>query len=208
MVHLHQFPVPLEGIHYQNGHVRALVDTNDLGNGTLYIAESCVSWISSSGDGFLIPYPKMTLHAVSRDPNVHSNDCLYVMVNGYLDDEDAEAEVDPENEIDPDEVITEVRFVPDEPEILDLMYSSVQECTLLHPDPSSDMSDAEAEEEVDLNEQFEGVGGGGGGDDEFVEEEEETDSGFHRMMSRFGGGDGNGSAPPENFDPDQFADAE
>lgn len=29
----------------------------------------------------------MTLHAISRDPGVHSSDCLYIMVNGNVLDE-------------------------------------------------------------------------------------------------------------------------
>ena len=42
---------------------------------------------------------------------------------------------------DEEEVITEVRFVPQEdPIVLETIYKAVQECTLLHPDPVSDMS--------------------------------------------------------------------
>lgn len=36
--------------------------------------------------------------------------------------------------------MTEIRFVPDDASVLDEMYKAVQECSLLHPDASSDLS--------------------------------------------------------------------
>lgn len=36
--------------------------------------------------------------------------------------------------------MTEIRFVPDDASVLDDMYKAVQECSLLHPDASSDLS--------------------------------------------------------------------
>jgi len=45
---------------------------------------------------------------------------------------------DPED--DEEEETTEVRFVPNDATILDAFYKAVQDCTLLHPDTSSDMS--------------------------------------------------------------------
>jgi len=47
-----------------------------------------IAWVrSDSGDGFKIAYKKMTLHAISRDPGVHSRACLYIMINGNTLDE-------------------------------------------------------------------------------------------------------------------------
>lgn len=57
----------------------------------------------------------------------------------YLDEIEAELEAD-EVPLDPEEIVTEVRFIPSAEEALELMYKAVQECTLLHPDPSSDLS--------------------------------------------------------------------
>lgn len=46
-------------------------------------------WLKETGvEGFTIQYKKMALHAISRDPNVHPRDCLYVMINGSLDGSD------------------------------------------------------------------------------------------------------------------------
>lgn len=41
---------------------------------------------------------------------------------------------------DEEGIITEVRFVPEDSAAIDPMYKAVQECTILHPDPCSDMS--------------------------------------------------------------------
>lgn len=41
---------------------------------------------------------------------------------------------------DGEEEMTEIRFVPEDESVLDAMYKAVQECSLLHPDPSSDLS--------------------------------------------------------------------
>jgi len=54
--------------------------------------------------------------------------------------EPEEVDSDEEDEIDPEEVITEIKFVPDEAEILPVLYEAIQECTLLHPDSASDMT--------------------------------------------------------------------
>jgi len=199
MVRLHQFPQPTEGIHFTQDNIVAVVDSKELGTGMIFVTEGNISWINgTSGEGFSILYPKMTLHAISKDESIHPKPCLYVMLNGYLDEDGAkEAEVEPDSDADEaamdDEegVITEVRFVPEDPASIDPMYKAVQECTILHPDPCSDMSD-EAEEEGD--------------DDDDDGEEDEDDDGFGRLMSRFGI---NHPCPPqEQYDPDQFADAE
>jgi nucleotide-sensitive chloride channel 1A len=113
-----------------------------------------------SGEGFTIPYRKMSFHAVSRDPAVHPQHCLYIMVNGSLGtksfrnyeiasrnfnyfvpgDEEGEEENVPVQE-DDEEEMTEVRFVPEDASVLDDAYKAIGDCSILHPDPASDMSD-------------------------------------------------------------------
>lgn len=43
--------------------------------------------------------------------------------------------------MDPEEEISEIKLVPEDSELLQTIYTSVQECSLLHPDPASDMSE-------------------------------------------------------------------
>jgi len=219
MVYLRQFPIPTEGVRCEQLGVEAIIDDKSSGKGTLYITEEIISWINTaSGGGFTIPYKRITLHAISRDPNVHSSDCLYVMINGILSDDDEVVEETVEQDCEDD--ITEVRFVPDDSDGLNLLYQSVQQCTLLHPDPVSDMTDTDDEDII-----FEGHEGGGDGiahgliddDDDIGSEDEERIRQFERMQLHYGGGgdttqnNGNGAGNENGhspIDPDQFADAD
>ena len=45
---------------------------------------SVVIWRNSSGQGFSLQYPSISLHAVSRDLAAFSQECLYLMVDGKL----------------------------------------------------------------------------------------------------------------------------
>lgn len=58
---------------------------------------------------------------------------------------DADAPELPYNE--DDEETTELRFVPETSARLDEMYKAVQDCTLLHPDAASDMSESPDDDE-------------------------------------------------------------
>jgi len=189
MVLVRQIPVPTEGIKLQGPGVEAFVDNEGHGKGNLFVTEANIAWINSdSGEGFKLAYKKMTLHAISRDPGVHSRACLYIMVNGNVLDEDEDFQVETPADVDGEDVeeeMTEIRFVPEEDSALDEMYKAVQECSLLHPDPSSDLSN----EEEDPDEMFEGYAPGAGGDgngtvqegDEELGEDEEDDEETQRL---------------------------
>lgn len=56
------------------------------------------------------------------------------------EEEEEEGGQNEEEEDSEDELMTEVRFVPEEKELLNPMYQALQECSLLHPDPVSDMT--------------------------------------------------------------------
>ena len=43
-----------------------------------------MSWIDSTGQGCIIPYPAISLHAVSRDLTAFPHQCLYLMIDGKL----------------------------------------------------------------------------------------------------------------------------
>jgi len=233
-----QIPVPTEGIKLQSAGVETFIDNEGHGKGSLFVTEANIAWINSdSGEGFKLAYKKMTLHAISRDPGVHSRACLYIMVNGNVLDEDEDFHVESLPDEDGDageEEMTEIRFVPEEDSTLDEMYKAVQACSLLHPDPSSDLSN----EEEDPDEIFEGYenpsGDGNGashgaeGEEELGEEEEDDEETqrleeFLRMQLHFrnrqnedngdrngGSNNGNGNGPYANLSfvpqPGQFDD--
>ncbi|XP_066540417.1 methylosome subunit pICln isoform X2 [Hoplias malabaricus] len=153
-------PPPSEGVRHQQAETTAVLDGKVLGTGTLYVAESRLSWFNGSGMGFSLEYPSISLHAISRDLSSYPQEHLYVMVNKKLDDEnDAEMQErapDDESEEDSDSedgVITEIRFVPSDKAALESMFSAMCDCQALHPDPEDADSDDDFEgEEYDVEE--------------------------------------------------------
>lgn len=141
MAFMREFQPPTEGLLLHQENTAALVNDTSLGCGSLYITQSCVSWLSESGRGFSLEYPKISLHAVSRETSSFPKPCLYVMVDGRLDDEEkAEGDSEDEDEEDEDQ-ITEVRFVPEDATALDVMHQAVCDGNILHPDPDDSLSD-------------------------------------------------------------------
>lgn len=58
--------------------------------------------------------------------------------NGYNQQADADDDDDDEDE---ESEMTEIRFVPRDSSLLDLMYKSLNDCQVLHPDPQDQPSD-------------------------------------------------------------------
>ncbi|KAM4627759.1 methylosome subunit pICln [Polymixia lowei] len=170
MVLLKSVPPPTEGVRHEQAETTAVLDGRGLGCGTLYVAETRLSWFDGSGMGFSLEYPSIGLHAISRDLGAYPQEHLYVMVNAKLNDEN-EAEMaenahdeddeDASSDDDDDEegVITEIRFVPSDKAALEPMFSAMCECQALHPDPEDDDSDNDFEgEEYDVEEAEHGQG--------------------------------------------------
>ncbi|XP_022594269.1 methylosome subunit pICln [Seriola dumerili] len=172
MVLLKNLHPPTEGVRHEQAETTAVMDGQRLGCGTLYVAETRLSWFDGSGMGFSLEYPTISLHAISRDISTYPQEHLYVMVNGKLSDEN-EAEMaekaagDEEDDDDDDDddgsssggdddddgTITEIRFVPGDKAALESMFSAMCECQALHPDPEDDDSDNDFEgEEYDVEE--------------------------------------------------------
>nr|AAH90229.1 ICLN protein [Xenopus laevis] len=149
---LSSFPPPDDGVRRLQPGTEAVVGGRGLGPGTLYIAESRLSWLNGSGLGFSLEYPSISLHAISRDTAAYPEEHLYVMVNSKLaDKEDKEAhmadqeEEESEDDDDDEEPITEIRFVPGEKSDLGEMFSAMCDCQALHPDPEDADSDDDYE---------------------------------------------------------------
>uniref|UniRef100_A0A8C3UD02 Methylosome subunit pICln n=2 Tax=Passeriformes TaxID=9126 RepID=A0A8C3UD02_CATUS len=86
MSFLKRFPPPADGVRHQQPDTEALLAGRSLGSGTLYIAESRLSWLENSGVGFSLDYPTISLHAVSRDLSAYPREHLYVMVNAKFEE--------------------------------------------------------------------------------------------------------------------------
>ncbi|XP_030650253.1 methylosome subunit pICln isoform X2 [Chanos chanos] len=166
MVLLKSSPPPSEGVRHEQADTTAVLDGKRLGQGTLYVAETRLSWFDGSGMGFSLEYTSIGLHAISRDLSAYPQEHLYVMVNAKLSDEN-EAEMHEKGEGDDDdssdeedsEAITEIRFVPSDKSALEPMFSAMCECQALHPDPEDADSDDDFEgEEYDVEEAEQGQG--------------------------------------------------
>nr|XP_055176446.1 methylosome subunit pICln isoform X3 [Nyctereutes procyonoides] len=159
MSFLKSFPPPgsAEGLRQQQPETEAVLNGKGLGTGTLYIAESRLSWLDGSGLGFSLEYPTISLHAVSRDLNAYPREHLYVMVNAKFGEESkesvAEEEEDSDDEVEP---IAEFRFVPSDKSALEAMFTAMCECQALHPDPEDEDSDDYDGEEYDVEAHAEG----------------------------------------------------
>ncbi|XP_053561055.1 methylosome subunit pICln isoform X1 [Bombina bombina] len=165
---LNSFAPPENGVRRLQTDTEAVLNGENLGLGTLYIAESRLSWLNGAGLGFSLEYPSIGLHAISKDTAAYPEEHLYVMVNAKLGDneeketiaEDEGVEDDEESDDDDEQAITEIRFVPTEKSALGEMFSAMCDCQALHPDPEdedSDDDDFEGEEyDVEAYEQGQG----------------------------------------------------
>nr|XP_022287890.1 methylosome subunit pICln-like [Crassostrea virginica] len=203
--------IPTEGVRHVQDETTAFVENASLGNGSLYVTENVVIWRNSSGQGFSLQYPSISLHAVSRDLSAFSQECLYLMVDGKLND-DAEPG---QKSSDEDEVVgpyegdtptTEVRFVPADKGSLDAMFNAMSDCQALHPDEQD--TDSEADDfEANYYE-------GEEGQENLTQEGQRTLQHLENLLIN-GQGDGQGrqnrngnEENPNSMEEDQFADAD
>merc|ERR1712130_526175 len=128
------------------------VNRKSMGMGTLYISEA----------------------RVSRDLTQFHQECLYLMIDVRLVDEEGTPMSTPNtsgddesgDEGDSEGGMTEIRFVPDDASSLDSMFTAMSECQQLHPDTDDSVSEAEEEEGMyDDAEEDAGANGDGGGEE-------------------------------------------
>ncbi|KAL3991047.1 Regulator of volume decrease after cellular swelling family protein [Acanthocheilonema viteae] len=82
MIVLCNVVVPTDGVRLIQNQVTAYIESESAGEGELTISESSVTWVSSiSGRGFSLTYPSIILHAISRDPSVFPDECIYVLAD-------------------------------------------------------------------------------------------------------------------------------
>ncbi|XP_007529762.1 methylosome subunit pICln isoform X1 [Erinaceus europaeus] len=152
-------PGSAEGLRQQQPDTEAVLNGRGLGTGTLYVAESRLSWLDGSGLGFSLEYPTISLHAVSRDLSAYPREHLYVMVNAKFEEELRESVGEEEEDSDDDvEPIAEFRFVPGDKSALEAMFTAMCECQALHPDPEDEDSDDYDGEEYDVEAYEQGQG--------------------------------------------------
>ncbi|KAH9902537.1 regulator of volume decrease after cellular swelling-domain-containing protein [Cubamyces lactineus] len=119
----------------------------DAANGTLYVIESHLVFMSATGRGFQVEYPRITLHAISRGEKGPSIYC-------QLDDTvDANANAEPQNDEDEVSDMRELSILPKDPSALEPIFEALSYCASLHPDPGAeDEMDDDDDAFVDPNE--------------------------------------------------------
>lgn len=132
------------------------------------IVFSLLSW--QGPHGFSIPYPNISMHAISKDPTLYPTDCLYVMIDKHIklagmDDDVDEQSDDNDSDNESDSDISELIFVPEDrnANALAQMYEAIKQCQELHPDPA-DISTDEDEAFEDMMEDQADEDGDGDGD--------------------------------------------
>lgn len=191
MVVLTNFPPPTEGIKLREANTNAIIQTKDLGKGTLFIAESRVSWVGENGEGFSLEYPAISLHAISRDLTAFPQECLYLMIDAQLDSstENQSDENGVETETEDLDKMSEIRFIPENKAKLDVMFKAMTDCQALHPDPTDSLSDDE---------------------DGYDDEEDEAEYDVSAAERQYGQADSNGDRGDDNepMELGQFEDAD
>ena len=115
------------------------VDGVLLGTGLLSIRKDYITWENEVAGTRVLQYPKLSMHAVSRDLTQFPHPCILCLLNLSEDAGDGELEEHP---------LDEVRFVPEQSSQLQRIYSAIAEGQNLHPDPDDYSSGDESLEET------------------------------------------------------------
>lgn len=159
MVVITNLPPPSHGIRHRQPSTAAVINSRALGKGTLYIAESHLSWVNDcSGDVFSLEYRSISIHAICRDLSAYPEDCLYLLLDANIDlpgpgQQNGDSESNDEDECDPG--VTEVRFIPEDKSSLQTMFSAMSDCQVLHPESDDSLSEDEYHEADDDDEEEE-----------------------------------------------------
>ncbi|XP_045462195.1 methylosome subunit pICln [Harmonia axyridis] len=155
MVIVTSFLHPESPIRFAERNVRAYLDKKDLGYGILYISERTLSWQSRDDKGFKIDYQDISLHATSKDPTIHTQECVYLLLDNCLSlpglEQGTERNEEAENSSDDEKSeanVSELLFIPETNASIMAIYEAISVCQALNPDPQ----DVEDEDEDHLYE--------------------------------------------------------
>ncbi|PIC32844.1 hypothetical protein B9Z55_013033 [Caenorhabditis nigoni] len=221
---LKELAAPTAGIKITTRNVQAFHNSDSLGNGTLYVTGSEVTWISSApgSKGFSVAYPAIVLHAISTDTTTFPSEHVFMMVDQRKSirrrrapilrtiqeaDEQrglelAAAELEDEESDGDDEEGPglEIRFVPDDKEALTPMYHEILKGQEENPEDDDMMFDEEEEEEDGEYEMEEGdeqaMGSGQWFTADNIDQMQMSEEGLANMQRIFGRGD----QPPRQDD--------
>ncbi|KAJ7086058.1 regulator of volume decrease after cellular swelling-domain-containing protein [Mycena belliarum] len=120
---------PLDGFSAEDG-----------AQGVLYIIESVLVYMSTTGRGFQIEYPAITLHAVSR---AETGPSIYCQLDEHVGEAEAAASNDDISDM------RELSIVPQSAASLEPIFEALSRCAALHPDKSTPSDDEEIDAFID-----------------------------------------------------------
>jgi len=144
--------------------VQIYIDTNLLGNASLHVTQSRLSWIMETGQSFSLEYLSINMHSISRDTKNFPHECLLMMVEGDLASK-ADAIMKGETPVtkkDDQDAISEIRIVLPDSTLLQSLFDHMSDCQALH----EEQQQIAMEDEGEFEEEY--------GEDEDAEEEEDT----------------------------------
>ncbi|CAG9839327.1 unnamed protein product [Diabrotica balteata] len=154
MVIINSFKHPESPIRYQQEDVQVYLDKKDLGLGTLFVSESTLCWQQEENNGFAIEYSSISLHAISKDLNIHSTECVYLVTDGHITmpgDSPPVINEDDDSDAESTEDISEILFVPRNTESIPQIYEAIKVCQELNPDPMDEVGEDELSDDNDDN---------------------------------------------------------
>ncbi|KAI9493873.1 regulator of volume decrease after cellular swelling-domain-containing protein [Zychaea mexicana] len=113
--------------------------------GELNVCESQVYFYSeSAGSGIAVEYPDIIIHAISRQDGRPSIYCQ-LEAGRFFPNQQL-----PEDEEEREDVVTELKFMPQDPGALEAIYMAMSTCAALHPDEDFLAEQKALEEENDF----------------------------------------------------------
>ncbi|KAJ7510338.1 regulator of volume decrease after cellular swelling-domain-containing protein [Mycena galericulata] len=122
---------PLDGFSAQDG-----------AQGTLYIIESVLVFMSTTGRGFQIEYPAITLHAVSR---AEAGPSIYCQLDEHVGEAEGAASNDEMSDM------RELSIIPQSAASLEPIFEALSRCAALHPDKATPSDDEEMDAFIDAD---------------------------------------------------------
>ena len=135
-----------EGVIHLEENVTVYFGDVSQGKGTLEINENVIEWKNDTKT-LKFNYLSISLHAISRETTKFPHQCIYCLV-------DSEPETT-EDDRDPENPVSEVRFVPEDNTSIQPIYDAITTCQELHPDPNEEFSEEEGNKEEEMYEEME-----------------------------------------------------
>eukprot|EP01111_Echinosteliopsis_oligospora_P017895 TRINITY_DN793_c0_g1_i1.p1 TRINITY_DN793_c0_g1~~TRINITY_DN793_c0_g1_i1.p1 ORF type:complete len:199 (-),score=66.51 TRINITY_DN793_c0_g1_i1:59-655(-) len=130
---------------YQHPHTSFYIQANNIseGDGTLFITSKRVIWMDGQSKGYVIDFPYISLHAISRDTSHFPHPCIYCQLDSDSEPVQEDSDDDDENggtmtdDVSNDvdlSTISEARYVVSDPASLGTVFDAFSRGAAMNPD--------------------------------------------------------------------------